>query len=148
VSDHVHKRHNKNLMLYHIVCPAKYRRRVLTEEIERTLVEICVGISERYEVKFVEIGVDTDHVHFLVQSVPVMTPSKIVQTIKSITAKEIFKRHPEVKNMLWGGHIWTSGYYINTVGATGSEKVIQKYVQSQGMKYKQIHIDQLSLQFD
>ena len=94
---------------------------------------------------FIEIGIDEDHVHFLIQSVPMVLPSRIVQAIKSITAKEVFRLHPEVKGFLWGGHFWTSGYYINTVGASGNELMIKKYVESQGQDYKQIHRDQLTL---
>ncbi len=52
-----------------------------------------------------------------------MSPTDIVQTIKSITGKEIFKRHPEVKKILWGDEFWNSGYYINTVGRYGNEEV-------------------------
>ncbi|MFC1474677.1 IS200/IS605 family transposase [bacterium] len=148
MSDHIRKRHNKNLILYHIVCPAKYRRKVFTQEVESTLVQICNEISYRYEVYFVEIGADKDHVHFLVQSVPVMSPSKIAQIVKGITGREIFKKHPEVKKMLWGGHFWTSGYYVNTVGATGNEMVIQEYVEKQGMDYKKFHRNQLSLELE
>ena len=84
-------------------------------------------------------------VHFLLQSVPVMAPEKAVKIIKSITAKEIFKRHPEVKQYLWGGQFWTSGYYMNTVGATGNEKVIKEYVANQGGLYRQIYRGQLEL---
>jgi putative transposase len=109
------------------------------------LKEICIGIAERYEIHFVEIGFDEDHVHFLVQSVPVSSPKDIVQSIKSITGKEIFKRHPEVKKILWGGHFWTSGYYVNTVGRYGNEEVIANYVKSQGRQYQQIYRDQLGL---
>ncbi len=145
MSEHVLKRHNKTLLLYHIVCPAKYRRKVFTEEVEMTLKEVCMGIGERHEIHFVEIGADEDHVHFLVQSVPAMSPSTIVQTIKSITAKEIFRSHPEVKKMLWGGKFWTSGYYANTVGQYGNEKVIREYVHKQGRAYQQIHRGQLTL---
>jgi len=68
-----------------------------------------------------------------------------VQITKSITAKEIFKQYPEVKQKLWGGKFWTRGYYINTVGQYGNEKVIGNYVKNQGMKYHQIHRRQLSL---
>jgi putative transposase len=128
-----------------VVCPAKYRREVFTEEVAETLKEVCIGIGERYEIHFVEIGVDEDHVHFLVQSVPVMSPRYIVQTIKSIRGREIFKEHPEVKKLLWGGHFWTSGYYVNTVGRYGNEDVIAKYVKSQGRQYQQIYRDQLKL---
>lgn len=145
MTDHILKRHNKNLLLYHIVCPVKYRRQVFTVLVEQTLKETCVGISERYEIHFVEIGADENHVHFLVQSVPVKSPTEIVTVIKSITAKEIFSKHPEVQDQLWGGHFWTSGYYINTVGATGNEKVIREYVKKQGLNYSQIYRGQLSL---
>ena len=77
---------------------------------------VCLEISKRYEINFVEIGTDDDHVHFLIQSVPMFSPKKIVQTIKSITAIQIFKIHPEVQQNLWGGQFWTDGYYVNTVG--------------------------------
>ena len=83
-----------------MVCPAKYRRKVFTESVEDTLKETCIGIGDRYEVHFVEIGVDEDHVHFLLQSVPMLSPTRIVKIIKSITAVEIFKKHPEVKEYL------------------------------------------------
>ncbi len=145
MTDHILKRHNKNLLLYHIVCPVKYRRQVFTALVEETLQETCAGISERYEINFVEIGADENHVHFLVQSVPVKSPTELVTAIKSITAKEILRRHPEVQDQLWGGHLWTSGYYINTVGAMGNERVIRAYVKKQGLNYNQIYRGQLSL---
>lgn len=74
-----------------------------------------------------------------------MLLTKMVQTIKSITAREIFLRHPEVKRMLWGGHFWTSGFYANTVGQYGNEAMIKNYVKNQGMVYKPLHRDQPTL---
>jgi len=145
MSEHILKRHNKSLLQYHLVCPAKYRRKVFIEQVEGTLKETCIGISERYEIHFVEIGADENHIHFLIQSVPDKSPSEIVRIVKSLTAREIFIRHPEVKKLLWGGHIWTSGYYVNTVGAIGNENAIKTYVQNQGSSYKQIHREQLRL---
>lgn len=145
MSEHVTKRHNRNLMLFHLVCPIKYRRKVLSTEVADGLKNICLDIEKRYEIGYIEIGADDDHIHFLIQSVPAIAPSSLVQTTKSITAKEIFKQHPEVKRMLWGGKFWTRGYYINTVGRHGNETVIAKYVKNQGMKYEQIHRRQLSL---
>ena len=145
MSEHILKRHNKSLLLYHIVCPSKYRRKIFIDEVEKTLKEVCIEISKRYEITFIEIGNDEDHVHYLVQGVPIQSPKAIVQTIKSITAREIFRLHPEVKKMLWGGQIWTSGYYINTVGQYGNEKVIREYVENQGRDYKQIHRSQLNM---
>jgi len=130
MSDHIDKSHNKSLLLYHLVCPIKYRRKVLIDEVSNTFKIICLEISSRYEIHFLEIGFDEDHVHFLIQSVAVMSPKKIVNTIKSLNAREVFRLHPEVKRFLWGGKFWTSGYYINTVGEYANEEVIKKYVQS------------------
>lgn len=127
--------------MYHIVCPSKYRRVVFSEEVEKILKEVCLEISARYEIDFIEIGVDKDHVHFLVQSVPMYSPTKIVRTIKSLTAREIFKRAPEVKKQLWGGEFWTKGFYMSTVGKHGDENKIAHYVKSQGLakSYKILH---------
>ena len=101
MSEHIIRSHNKSLLLYHIVCPTKYRRKVFTPKVEKTLVEVCSGISKRYEIEFIEIGTDEDHVYFLIQNVPVLSPQRIVQILKSITGKEIFPKHEEVKKMLW-----------------------------------------------
>lgn len=148
MNEHIKKRHNKSLLLYHLVCPIKYRRSVLSEPVENSLVEVCKQISERHEIHFVEIGADDNHVHFLIQSGPKISVEIIVRTIKSITAKELFRLHPEVKNQLWGGHFRTSGYYVNTVGHYGNVDVIQKYIQEQGDEkiiYKRFNKNQLRL---
>lgn len=149
MGEHIRKRHNKTLLLYHIVCPLKYRRSVITDEIGEGLKEICLQISERYEINFLEIGYELDHVHFLVQSVPKMDVSEITRTIKSITAKQLFQRYPEIKAKLWGGSFWTSGYYANTVGQYGNEEVIRKYIENQGKQkeYKKIYDGQLTFDF-
>ena len=118
----------------------------MSDSVANTLKEICLGIEERYEIHFLEIGLDGDHVHFLIQSVPMNAPKKIIGAIKSITAKEIFRLHPEIKQMLWGGRFWTSGYYVNTVGQYANEEVIKKYLQNQGRsKYTELHKNQLRL---
>lgn len=141
---HIIKSHNKNLLLYHFVCPTKYRRKVFTKAVEKTLIKGCEGIGKRYEIYTIEIGSDEDYIHFLLQSVPTYSPTKIITTIKSITAKQIFRVHPEVKKLLWGGKFWTSGYYANTVGEYSNFETVQKYVQNQGKKYKQIYRKQLT----
>ena len=147
MSEYIHKRHNVSVLLYHLVCPAKYRKMVFIENVEECLKDVCIAISERYEINFLEIGVDKNHVHFLIQSVPTYSPTKIAQIVKSITAREIFRRIPEVKEKLWGGEFWSKGYYIGTVSKHGNEEVIENYVRGQGKKsdYEQIHQGQLSL---
>ena len=132
-----------------MVCPAKYRRVVFSEEVDLVLKEICLEIAKRYEIVFLEIGVEKDHVHFLLQSVPTYSPTKIVKTIKSITAREIYKRVPSVKEQLWGGEFWTKGYFISTVGRHGSEDIIRQYVRDQGRSekdYKKLHDQKLQLE--
>lgn len=146
MSEYIHKSHNVTVLLYHLVFPAKYRRAVFDEDVDKELKEICLDIAQRYQVKFLEIGTDKDHVHFLVQSVPTYSVTKLVTLIKSLTAKEIFKRCPKVKKQLWGGEFWTDGYFASTVGKHGDEQMIGKYVKNQGQVYQKIHGDyQLAL---
>jgi REP element-mobilizing transposase RayT len=140
-SEYIHKSHNVSVLLYHLVCPAKYRRVVFSDLVDQTLKGVCIELSKRYDIHFLEIGTDSDHVHFLVQSVPTYSVTKIVTIIKSITAREIFKLHPEVKLQLWGGEFWTDGYFANTVSKFGDEDSISKYVRDQGIEkdYKILH---------
>ena len=147
MAENISKSHNVSVLLYHLVCPAKYRRKIFSEEVTKSLLLICFEITVKYEIEFIEIGTDADHVHFLIQGLPRMTPSEIVRGVKSITGREIFRLHPEVKTMLWGGHLWSSGYYINTVGQHGTEEVIKKYIEDQGRvnEYEKVYSNQLRL---
>ena len=147
MSEYMHKSHNVSVIMYHFVCPTKYRRVVFSEAVDMGIKEICQEIEKRYDMQFLEIGTDKNHVHFLVQTIPKLSPSQIIRTIKSITAKEIFIRFPEVKKKLWGGEFWSDGYYVGTVGMHGNETVISTYVKEQGIEkeYKQLYLQQLSL---
>jgi putative transposase len=120
---------------------------VFDQKVDEILKETCLEISKRYEIEFIEIGTDKDHVHFLIQSVPTYSPTKIIRTVKSITAREIFKRAPEVKRKLWGGKFWTDGYFVSTVSRYGSEETVRKYVKEQGIQaeYQQLHAQQFEL---
>ena len=116
------------------------------DQVDEVLKEACLEIGKRYQVKFLEIGTNKDHVHFLVQSVPTYRVTNLVTMIKSLTAREIFKRCPQVKKKLWGGEFWTDGYFASTVGKHGNEETISGYVKKQGMKYQKLYEDrQLAL---
>ena len=147
MSIYLHKSHNVSCLIYHIVCPTKYRRIVITEAVDKTIKDTCLEISKRHDMHFLEIGTDKDHVHFLIQSVPMMLPKTIVQTIKSLTARQVFLNNPEVKKKLWGGAFWTSGYFINTVSRKGSETSVTNYVKNQGVEkeYSVLHKDSPTL---
>ena len=143
----IRKSHNVSILVYHFVCPAKYRRAVIDETVDQVLKDVCLEIATRYQIEFLEIGTDKNHVHFLVQSVPSYSPTKIIMIIKSLTAREVFARRPLVKKQLWGGEFWSDGYYVGSVGQHATEAVIQQYVKNQGQEkeYKQLHVQQLKL---
>ena len=92
-------------------------------------------------IAFVMLGFTfQDHVHFLVQSVPTYSVTKIVTMIKSITAREIFRRCPQVKKRLWGGEFWSDGGHIDTVSEYGGLDRIKKYVTEQGHNVNQLKL--------
>jgi REP element-mobilizing transposase RayT len=127
--------------MYHFVFVAKYRRVVVSEEVDVLLKDICLEISKRFEIRFLEIGSDGDHVHFLIQSVPRYSPTEIAKKVKSITAREVFSGIPSVKKKLWGGEFWSEGYYVSSVGEHANEEVIREYINRQGggADYRELH---------
>lgn len=147
MSIYIHKSHNVSVLLYHLVCVAKYRQVIFDQKIDHELKTVCLELSKRYQIHFLEIGTDQDHVHFLIQSVPTYQPTKIARTVKSLVAREVLQKMPEIRKELWGAEFWTDGYLINTVGRQGSESTIQRYIKQQGNNrtYIVLHKDQLKL---
>lgn len=126
--------------MYHLVCAIKYRRDVLTDEVTNTIVNVCLDITDKYGIEFIEVGTDVNHIHYLIQAQPKYSPSQIVTMIKSITARLVFKINPEVKKKLWGGEFWSDGYWMVTVSQNTTEQVIKEYVKNQGNnQYKIAH---------
>ena len=101
-SKYLPKSHNVSVLLYHVVCTAKARRVVFSAQVDEVVCEVCVEIAKRDEMSFLEIGTERNHVHFLIQAVPRYSPTKLGQTVKSLTARHVFARAPEVKKQLWG----------------------------------------------
>jgi putative transposase len=145
MSPTIKKSHSASELMYHLVCPVKYRRKVFTSGNEPTVKEICLELEKRYELFFLEIGIDKDHVHFLIQSIPDISPAELANIVKGNISREFFLHHPEVKIFLWGGNLWSAGYYINTVG-NANMQTVKNYVKNQGYpQYKQLHQAQLVL---
>ena len=129
--------HNAYEILYHFVAPTKYRKAIFgISDREQTLLSTCKEIEERYEIIFDQIGIDTNHVHFLISAVPKFSPSKIIQIVKSITARELFQKHPDLKKELWGGELWSDGFYVSTVSEHGNKDVIRGYLRKQGQSFE------------
>lgn len=134
------KSHNKTILMYHLVCAIKYRRDVLTDEVTNTIVNVCLDITDKYGIDFIEVGTDVNHIHYLIQTQPKYSPTQIVTMIKSITARMVFKINREVKKKLWGGEFWSDGYWMVTVSQNSTEQAIRDYVREQGNnKYKIAH---------
>ena len=87
MSEYIHKSHNVSIIMYHLVCPSKYRRIVFDDDVSILLKQICMEIEKRYEIHFLEIGSDKDHVHFLIQSVPSYSPTKITKISQKYYSK-------------------------------------------------------------
>ncbi|MBI5073493.1 IS200/IS605 family transposase [Candidatus Woesearchaeota archaeon] len=126
---------------YHMVFVVKYRKKLL---LERTRLEflraVMHGLSERYFFKFDAIGIDGDHFHVVVGAAPRYSPSEIMKTIKSWSARLIFQKYPYLRDELWGGEFWSDGGHIDTVSEYGGLEKIKKYVQDQGRNLHQLKL--------
>ena len=129
-----HWHHSVSECYYHIQLTVKYRKSMLSDEVEQVILEIMSGLKLRYEIDIQTVGFDKNHVHILCRFLPKYSGGQVVRTVKSLTAREVFKRVPSVKRNLWGGEFWTDGYYISTISGRGSKDTIEKYIANQGRK--------------
>jgi len=129
---------------YHIVFPVKYRKALLKNDIPLAISTIAREIGERYDIEFEKMGYDGDHIHLLASFPPKWGGSDVVRIFKSITAKQLFLRFPELRKELWGGQFWSDGFYIATVSERGNWTVVEQYVANQGktmgVKPQQLHL--------
>jgi len=127
---------------YHIVFPVKYRKALLSPGITKAILEIAHQISERYDIDFEVIGTDGDHIHILCTFKPSYSGADVVRIFKSITARQLFKQFPKLREELWKGELWSDGYYFATVGEKGGIETIRHYVKNQGktMNHSQISL--------
>ena len=131
-----------------MVTAVKYRKVLINSSVEDCIKEALKGISERYEIIIDEVGFDRNHIHIFCGAPPRLSPLRVISIIKSITAKQIFKQFPKLKNEeLWGGNFWSDGKYIGTVGEATSEKTIRNYIKNQSLDKKEAEnrMEQLKL---
>ena len=123
-----------------MVFVVKFRKDLLSDALTTFLKVVLLGIGERYYLQFHAIGTDEDHLHILVEAAPRYSPSQIMMICKSITAKEIFKKFPEIREELWNGHFWTEGGHIDTVGDGYGEAQMKEYIRKQGRDPHQLKL--------
>ena len=125
----------------------KYRHKVFSEPYRDAMKTIIHKIGFDYDIDIVELEIPIDHIHMVVRSEPKMSPSHIMQVVKSISAREFFKMFPDIKRRhFWGGKLWTQSYFVETIG-NATEDTIRKYVQNQlvVLDEKEAHGSQLGL---
>ena len=125
---------------YHLVLPLKYRKALLSKTVVATLRATMAGIEERYDLNIEQSGDDTNHIHLLLSFHPKYSIGQVVRLFKSVTAKQLFIAHPDLKKDLWGGEFWSDGYYAATVGTGGSWAVVETYVKRQGKNPKDLQL--------
>jgi len=116
---------------YHFVWIPKYRKHLLEVEVAEARKEILRKIAENYG-----MGIDTqevveDHVHVFLSAPPRYAPARVMQIMKSISARELFSRFPWLRDKLWGGELWGDGYYVRSVGDQVTADVIRRYIEYQ-----------------
>lgn len=117
---------------------------MLTGDVTLAIPEIAKEISERYDIEFEKIGCDVNHVHLLLSFKPSLSTSEVVGIFKSITAKELFRRFPQLKRDLWKGQFWSDGFYMATVGERGNWNVVKQYIQNQGKTSESVQLKLLN----
>jgi putative transposase len=116
---------------YHLVWIPKYRKRIMGSEISEYLKDIFRQIAEEYEFSIDTMEVVEDHVHIFVEVPPRYAPSQVVQIFKSVSAREVFRKFPELKKQLWAGEFWSDGYFVRSVGDKVTADIIRKYIEYQ-----------------
>ncbi len=123
--------HTKYELKYHFVWCPKYRKMILKGNIGKYVAHVICEIAERYDFEVVELAVMPDHIHLFVSSAPENSPAHLLQVIKNITAREVFKRFPGIKRFLWGGALWERGYFVMSSGTGTTDEMIRQYIKDQ-----------------
>jgi putative transposase len=116
---------------YHLVWVPKYRKQIFTDEVAKYAKGIFNKIAEEYEFRIDRMEVMEDHVHMFLEAPPKYSPADIVQIMKSISAREIFKAFPKLKEQLWKRELWSEGYFARSVGDEVTSDIIRKYIEYQ-----------------
>ena len=129
--EYVHARTCVYNVHYHIVWCVKYRRKVLTPEIEATLQEVLkqIGMENGFSVDQCEVG-EADHVHCFVSAPPKLSITFIVKHLKGVSGLRLFHQYPKLREKLWRGELWSGSYFVETIGST-SEENVRRYIDRQ-----------------
>ncbi len=125
---------------YHFVWIPKYRKKILTDDMEARLKEVFKEIAEQYEIGIDTMDVMPDHTHLFLSAPPRYSPSKIVNIFKGISSRKMFIEFPHLKRYLWGGELWNDGYFVRTTGDKVTSEIIRRYIKYQKHEAKQLEL--------
>jgi len=114
---------------YHFVWIPKYRKGIFTKEVAEYAKLVFQRIAEEYDMIIDAMDIVEDHVHIFLEAPPKLSPSRIVQILKSISARELFRQFPRLRKELWGGRLWSDGYFVRAVGDEVTSDVIRRYIE-------------------
>ncbi len=129
---------------YHFVLIIKYRKNLLEDEVEKYLKNVFEGICYKYDFVLETIGFDVNHVHLMIQTLPNSSPSRVFQVLKSVSARQVFRRYPKMKRYLWGGNFWFAGGHVGTVGEGKNAAIIRNYIKNQGKTRRNLRLTDFS----
>lgn len=116
---------------YHIVWCVKYRRKVLSDQIEQRLYELVQEIASEKGFTVIQCKVgENDHVHCFVSAPPKISVTQIVKYLKGISGNTLLKEFPELKELLWKESLWNGSYFCETIGSSSEENIL-KYIERQ-----------------
>ena len=120
---------------YHVVWSVKYRKKILSEEIEQYLKKIAIQVADEKEftIELIKCG-ECDHVHCFIIAPPKLSVTQIAKYLKGITGRKILEKYPELRNQLYKGELWNHSYYCETIGSV-SEDNIKRYIERQSKTY-------------
>lgn len=126
------KNHSKFKLTYHIIFVVKYRQKLLTI-FGNKIKEYMMKISEKYDFTILEVEVDKDHIHFMIESEPKLSPLMIVRVLKQQSTKMIWNEYPKLMRKYFWHEItfWTDGYFFSTIGEV-SQEMLRRYIENQG----------------
>jgi putative transposase len=116
---------------YHLVWIPKYRKQILVGEVAQYTKEVLQRIADEYEMWVDTMEVVEDHVHVFLEASPNYSPAEVVQIMKSISAREVFRKFPRLRKQLWAGEMWSDGYFVRSVGDRVTADVIRRYIKYQ-----------------
>lgn len=114
----------------HLVFVTKYRRKVLTEAVHKTLRDLFARICQEFEARLVEANGEDDHVHLLVEYPPKVALSKLVNSLKGVSSRRLRAMHPEIAQRYYQGVLWSSSYFAASCGGAPLS-IIRQYVEDQ-----------------